>query len=90
MRKRSRMNISKSAEDAFRFGGGPAWVHSFAAEGMTRESGPQQDADDELVDRIRELREWKARPSRPDNHWLDCLVVSRLGVQVDFFQPVLC
>ncbi len=35
----------------------------------------------------RDVREWKIRPNRPDNHWLDCLVgcaaaASNLGVKV--------
>jgi len=34
----------------------------------------------------RDVREWKPRPTRPDNHWLDCLVgcaaaASMIGVQ---------
>jgi len=35
----------------------------------------------------RQVQEWRQRPERPDNHWLDCLVgcaaaASMLGVQV--------
>jgi len=35
----------------------------------------------------RDVREWRLKPSRPDNHWLDCLVgcvvaASMLGVKI--------
>ena len=35
----------------------------------------------------RDVREWKVKPTRPDNHWLDCLVgcaaaASMIGVRL--------
>lgn len=55
--------------------------HRMLSEHLTAEYGVQVEG------RGRKIVEWKERPGRPDNHWLDCLVgcaaaASMQGVQI--------
>jgi hypothetical protein len=56
--------------------------HALLAEHLTAEYRVR------TFGRGREVDEWKQKPDRPDNHWLDCLVgcavgASMLGVSVE-------
>jgi len=37
----------------------------------------------------RTVREWTPRPSKPDNHWLDCLVGCAVGASVAGIRPAI-
>ncbi len=50
--------------------------HQLLAEHLTAEYRVRTMAYSRTVD------EWKVRPSRPDNHWLDCLVGCAVGASI--------
>jgi hypothetical protein len=68
------------------FGSQPV-QHRLLAEHLTAEYRVR------TAGRGRTVDEWKSRPQRPDNHWLDCLVgcavgASIQGASLDGTQPV--
>lgn len=50
--------------------------HRCLADHLTAETSS------EMAGRGRTVREWKLRPERPDNHWLDCLVQSAVAASI--------
>ncbi|KPK48315.1 MAG: hypothetical protein AMK72_07320 [Planctomycetes bacterium SM23_25] len=56
--------------------GRDAKAHRLLADHLTAEYHVKTLARDRTVD------EWKLRPTRPDNHWLDCLVGCAVAVSI--------
>lgn len=50
--------------------------HRMLSDHLTAEYGVK------TIGRGRTVTEWKAKPSRPDNHWLDCLVGCAVGASI--------
>jgi len=56
--------------------GHDAKAHRLLADHLTAEYRVRTSAQNRIVD------EWKLRVTRPDNHWLDCLVGCAVGASI--------
>jgi hypothetical protein len=64
----SRLSSGRGAEGAFTFCGSQPSEHRMLGDHLLAENRVQVNA------KGREVEEWKIRPGRPDNHYLDCVV----------------